>query len=128
MYDLWNSYVWAVNQHQTPDSMPDGSPSSAGASFEESDTWPWQCLDCGTTIYQDGDFCQACASSYRLDVRDHGTNSSSGFISWMREQSVHSFVLKTTAVAGIELALTGFWLLTASSQILEMGWTLPIVG
>lgn len=108
--------------------MPDRTTSSADARFEESDTWPWQCLDCGTTIYQDGDFCRDCASSHRLGDGYREPNSSNGFIGWMRDQSLPSFVLKTTAVAGIELALTAFWLQTALFRFLEMGTTLPIMG
>lgn len=108
--------------------MPDRTTSSAEICFEESDTWPWQCLDCGTTIYHDGDFCRVCGSSHRLDSGDSEPNSSNGFIGWMRDQSLSAFVLKTTAVAGIELVLTAFWLQTALVRSLEMGTALPMMG
>lgn len=74
------------------------------------DTWPWRCLDCGSTIYHDGEFCRACARSRPVGGGAEAAPTPDGFVDWMREQRPAPFVLKVTVVAGLELALTAVWI------------------
>ena len=74
------------------------------------DTWPWECLDCGTTIYHDGEFCGGCEAAYRARGSARRRRDRRGFLDWMRGESVSDYVLKVTAIAGVEEALTAVWL------------------
>ena len=99
---------------------------SASTDRGESDTWPWQCLDCRTTIYHDGEFCRSCDSSHRRPRTYGEPDTSNGFVDWMRGQTASGLVLKVTLVAGIELALTTFWLQTLLRRSVELGGVVPI--
>lgn len=74
------------------------------------DTWPWECLDCETTIYHDADFCLDCAGAYRVGERGGRRDAREGFLDWMRRESFSEYVLKVTAIAGVEEVLTAVWL------------------
>lgn len=74
------------------------------------DTWPWRCLNCGGTIFHDGEHCRDCRTSrHHSDDPSQGT-SSEGFLAWIRRESFATFSLKVTLISGIELALTALWL------------------
>lgn len=93
---------------------------------DESDTWPWACVDCGTTIYHDGAFCQSCEAAYRSHGTARDPDSPDGFVDWVRNQTAVDLALKTTAVAGIELGLTAFWLQALLRRSVELGGVVPI--
>ena len=95
---------------------------------DDADTWPWACLDCGATIYHDGEFCVACESSHRIRRAHAESERSNGFRAWMREQTATDLVLKTTLVAAIELGLTTVWLQALLRRSLELGSLVPVIS
>lgn len=90
-------------------------------------SWPWNCIECGTTIYGDGLYCAACEREQRRRERCEGAEEPpADLVAWMREQSYPEFVTKVTAVSGAELLLTTIWLrLLASGAVYAL---LPAVG
>ena len=108
--------------------MQGSTPSRAPTDRDESDTWPWRCLECGTTIYHDGEVCLDCESSRRVRRAGGRPDRSVGFVDWVRAQTATGLVLKVTVVASIELALTTFWLQTLLGRVLELGGLVPIVS
>lgn len=74
------------------------------------ETWPWDCLHCETTIYHDGRYCSECESLRPFVEENRWLRGPRAFLGWMRRESHPSFVLKTTSIASVELALTAFWL------------------
>ena len=87
----------------------------------EGTDWPWECLNCGTTIFHDGECCVPCRSTYYSSPYTDGVTDSTGFFEWIRRESLPSFVLKTTGIAGIEIGLTAFWLLVFISDPFALG-------
>lgn len=110
------------------DPMQSSTPSRPPTDRDESDTWPWRCLDCDTTIYHDGEFCLTCESSHRISQSSGESDRSNGFRDWMRDQTATRLVLKVTAVAAIELALTTFWLQTLVLRSPGLGSVVPVVS
>lgn len=90
--------------------MPQPPTDTPAAAESPTDTWPWQCLRCGATIFHDGDHCPDCARSRSLARVADGGRPERGFRAWIRAQSYPSFVATVTAVAGIELGLTALGL------------------
>lgn len=101
--------------------MPTEAPAEEDRDDASGDTWPWACLECGTTIYHDGDWCRDCASTYQVDDGGPRRESSDGFVDWMCRQSASAFVAKVTVLAGFELLLTAFWLQQVLPRIAELG-------
>lgn len=127
MYHLANSTAGADGQPlESTDSMPGQTTPTPSTDRDESDTWPWACVDCRTTIYHDGAFCRACESAYRSRETNWESDTSDGFVDWMRDQTASVLVLKVTAVAGIELALTAFWLQTLLRGSVALAGVVPI--
>ena len=104
---------------QTPASRTDD------ADHEDADIWPWQCLECGVTIYHDGECCLDCESTTPLATYGGEASTTEGFLDWMREQPATTFVLKVSAVAGVELALTTFWMRAVLQRSLDLASVLP---
>ena len=88
------------------------SRSTSSTVYRESndETWPWECLHCGTTIYHDGEYCRECESRHVFTEDNRWIRGLRAFLRWMRRESHPSFVLKTTSIASVELTLTAFWL------------------
>lgn len=96
---------------------PGQQPESAVA--ERADTtgsmeasWPWACLRCDATVFHDVLYCRECRpAATRAAEGGRGRGRGDGpFRSWIRRQSYPRFLGTVTSVAGIELALTAFWL------------------
>lgn len=50
-----------------------------------------------------------------------------GFWGWIREESFAAFLLKVTAISGLELALTTLWLQVVLLGPTELGQLLPAI-
>lgn len=74
------------------------------------DTWPWQCLRCGGTIYHDVELCRDCNPIGPLHDTDRRHEEPEGFIDWIRRESASALSIKVSVIAGVELVLTTFWL------------------
>lgn len=92
----------------------------------DADTWPWRCLGCGGTIYHDGEFCRECRTV--AAPGDGSRRHRGGFLDWIRRQSLAALSLKVTVVAGIELALTAFWLQLFLRRSGELVQVVPSLG
>lgn len=90
--------------------MPGSPPTGADDDRPDPDSWPWACLDCGTTIYHDGECCRDCARARQLARAASEGGDPGGFLEWMAGEPAPAFVLKVSTVAAMELALTSVWL------------------
>lgn len=94
---------------------------------DTAETWPWACLGCDSSVYHDVEFCRDCVASFRSRPSSREPNTSDHFVDWMRDQPAPTFVMKVTAMSGIELVLTAFWLQTVFQWPLEWTRTMPLV-
>lgn len=90
--------------------MPSAPSSRTDAEQAETESWPWHCLSCGETIFHVDTYCRDCTKPHRRGSTRRRESTASGFLDWIRQQSVLALSLKVTVIAGVELALTTLWL------------------
>ena len=74
------------------------------------DSWPWECLNCQTTIFHDSLYCRDCEAWKWAETASGQSGPVGSFVDWMQRESYPSFVTKVTVIAGIELGLTAVWI------------------
>ena len=92
----------------------------------EGDGWPWRCLDCGATIYHDGECCRECRSARRVRSGAREADRSGSFLAWMRAEPASTFALKVTLISGAEVGLTALWLVFLLGGATRLGVTVPV--